>query len=345
MVSERVEKLKERRLSSFSFDLFQQRARIFTETFKELNGAPVVLKKAEALARFLREKEIYLFEEDLIAGYAQGYDYCEYLTHRDYLSSHYWKYYYPVCRDFLQSDPYWENHAEKISSIRNDKFEEFASARATGVYFINYGHGHVIAHYPMALKKGLAVILAEAERKNREFANESSNSAVILAHAFQEYICRYAVKAKGLAKMAGNQQHQNELNRIAEGCEWISKQPPRTFFEALQLFWLIHEVITMEQPSGSLSIGRFDQFMYPFYRDDVKRGALSVAEAQELIDVIWIKLNMPPEHLACSKLSKPCSRRANRKRGRCLERVERSMPKCNRSIAPATACSKRTNPF
>ena len=68
-------------------------------------------------------------------------------------------------------------------------------------------------------------------------------------------------------------------------------EKPSTFFEAVQLLWLTHEIICIENESGSLSVGRLDEMLFPFYEEDLKHGRISREEAAELIDALWIKFN------------------------------------------------------
>ena len=65
----------------------------------------------------------------------------------------------------------------------------------------------------------------------------------------------------------------------------------RSFYEACQSFWFVQMLIQMESSGHSISPGRFDQYMYPYFEQDIKSGALTYEAAQELIDCIWVKLN------------------------------------------------------
>ena len=66
-------------------------------------------------------------------------------------------------------------------------------------------------------------------------------------------------------------------------------EPPRSFFEAVQLLWLGQEIAICEHAPGSLSLGRLDQYLYPFFRRDVDAGELDQAEAAELLEALWCK--------------------------------------------------------
>ena len=79
--------------------------------------------------------------------------------------------------------------------------------------------------------------------------------------------------------------------RIANACAHVPEKGARNFFEACQSFWFVQMLLQVESSGHSISPGRFDQYMYPFYKKDIDDGVMSIEEAQELIDNIWVKLN------------------------------------------------------
>ncbi len=114
--------------------------------------------------------------------------------------------------------------------------------------------------------------------------------AVILSgEAVVKFAHRHAELAERLAAEAKNPRQRREFLQIAVHCRHVPENPPRTFYEALQSFWLLHLVFhcTMD----NLACGRFDQYMYPFFKRDVERGNLTLNAAQEMLDCLFLKFN------------------------------------------------------
>ncbi|MHB1376640.1 MAG: pyruvate formate lyase family protein [Candidatus Humimicrobiaceae bacterium] len=267
----RIERLKKRRVETFFENIFLQRKIIYSRVFEQYKSESKIMKKARSLAAFLQEKDIIIEEDDLIAGYQQPYDFSEPASESDL---------YSLCREDVEN---------------SDIMDDYEKAVKIGLFGMSYG-GHVIVDIESVFKKGFAGFqndfkneLVGSSRKD----NHLLIAAVIICKAVRCYIKRYAQKAESLSKNTKNKNYRAELKKIADSCQWLSDNPAHTFFEALQMFWLTHEVLTAEFPSGSLSPGRFDQFMFPFYEKDLEKKQLTRSEAKELIEVIWIKFNVP----------------------------------------------------
>src|SRR5437868_15181586 len=102
---------------------------------------------------------------------------------------------------------------------------------------------------------------------------------------------RYADEAKTLARKQSDPARRRELERIAEICAAVPAHPPRNFREALQAFWFTQVLLYINSPDWSISPGRFDQYMWPYYRHDIDVGAMTRSEAEELLACLWIKFN------------------------------------------------------
>jgi len=94
--------------------------------------------------------------------------------------------------------------------------------------------------------------------------------------------------------MASDEVSRSKYARIVSACQWITEQPPRDFFEAIQLLCLVHEVILNEQNSGSLSLGRFDRYLAPFYERDKAAGKIDFAGAASLVEAFFKKMASVP---------------------------------------------------
>ena len=106
-----------------------------------------------------------------------------------------------------------------------------------------------------------------------------------------QFARRYAVKAREMAASCSCAVRKAELLRIAQVCDRVPEHGATNFYEACQAFWFTQILIQIESSGHSISPGRFDQYMYPYYRKDIDSGAMTREFAQELLDCIWVKLN------------------------------------------------------
>ena len=117
------------------------------------------------------------------------------------------------------------------------------------------------------------------------------DAALIALQAAQEFMLRYADLATELAQGSGDAARVGELERIAANCRWLAEHPARDFHEALQAVWFLFVLLQIESNASSFSPGRFDQYMLPYLEADLASGRLTLAEAQELLECLWLKFN------------------------------------------------------
>jgi formate C-acetyltransferase len=117
----------------------------------------------------------------------------------------------------------------------------------------------------------------------------------ICADGFMLFAQRHAEEAHRLAQEAGDPQRKAELERIAQICAHVPAHAPRDFWEALQYYWFVHLGVTTElNPWDAFSPGRLDQHLYPFYVRGLEEGTLTRAQAEELLQCLWIKFHNQP---------------------------------------------------
>ena len=115
------------------------------------------------------------------------------------------------------------------------------------------------------------------------------NAVLIVLKAVRNFANRYSVLAKDLAEKEMNQKRKIELLEISRICSKVPYEPAETFQEAVQSVWFIQLILQIESNGHSLSYGRFDQYMYPYYDRDIKNGTIKESEALELLTCLWIK--------------------------------------------------------
>ena len=120
-----------------------------------------------------------------------------------------------------------------------------------------------------------------------------SLKAVILScQAAIEYAERYADLASQMAAEAVQILYVNRnFCRFHENCCRVPANGATSFYEACQSFWFVQQLLQIESSGHSISPGRFDQYMYPYYKADLDKGMITREFAQELMDCIWVKLN------------------------------------------------------
>ncbi|MDY6795342.1 MAG: pyruvate formate lyase family protein [Actinomycetota bacterium] len=157
--------------------------------------------------------------------------------------------------------------------------------------------GHVIPDYPMVLRKGFKGIYKDLESRREKTDDagyvEFLEALMVCCEAVRDLARRYAEEARRLADKEENEARAGELGEIAGLCEKVPWEPAENFYEAIQSLWFTHMLIMAAEsyPGAGLSHGRFDQYMYPYYRKDLDSGVLTEEKAREIIECYWIKHN------------------------------------------------------
>ena len=292
------------------------RALLLTESYQQTEGEPIVIRRAKAFAHILDHIPIIIRDEELIVGSSTlaprgcqtypefSYEWLEAefdtVEHRAadpfYISEQ-------TKEDLRRVHPYWKG---KTTSERATAYmaPETLTAMAhnmftPGNYFYN-GVGHVTVQYEKVLAIGYQGIIAEAQAEldtcqpgDADYARKSRflQAVILSCEAVIRYAHRYMVLAKQMADQETNPQRREELLAIARNCGRVPERGAESFYEACQSFWFVQQLLQLESSGHSISPGRFDQYMYPYYKKDLEAGQITIESAQELIDCIWVKLN------------------------------------------------------
>ena len=157
--------------------------------------------------------------------------------------------------------------------------------------------GHIVPDYKKVLEKGFKGIKEEIEqqmeRHDEKGEKDYCKSMIIAIEGTKRFAERYAEEAEKIAKGEKNEQRKKELLEIARICKKVPWEPAETFHEALQSVWFTHmlDMAAESYPGPGLSHGRFDQYMYPYYKKDIDEGRLTKEFAKELLECFWIKHN------------------------------------------------------
>ncbi|WP_336242980.1 formate C-acetyltransferase [Enterobacter cloacae] len=283
-----------------------ERALLYTASHQQTEGEPVILRRAKATAHILDHVEIAIRDEELIAGnrtvkpragiMSPEMDPYWLLKELDQFATR------PQDRFEISDEdkqtyrevlyPYWENRSMK-DFINSQMTEEVKAAVGTQIFSVNQtdkGQGHIIIDYPRLLNNGLGALVAEMrERCARDTQNTFYVAALILLEASQRHILRYAALAEELAQ-SSDATRREELLAMADISRHNAQHKPQTFWQACQLFWYMNVILQYESNASSLSIGRFDQYMLPFYQASLTQGD-DPAFLKELLESLWVKCN------------------------------------------------------
>ncbi len=148
-------------------------------------------------------------------------------------------------------------------------------------YLINEagGIGHFLPGYEKMLRLGTRGYMKTFSRKRGDL----HAAARIACEALETWACRMADEAGRLAARATDPGRRSQLLEIERICRKVPLEPAETFHEALQSLWITHAGIMLESLNSAVSFGRMDQYLYPYYRDDIEAGRITRDEALELL--------------------------------------------------------------
>ncbi|MBV6820365.1 formate C-acetyltransferase [Rahnella sp. PD12R] len=305
-MTSRIERLKAALFAS-PREISLERALLYTESHRCTEGECTLLRRAKATAYILDNVEITLREDELIAGnrtvkpragiVSPEMDPYWLLKELDAFATR------PQDRfNISEQDkqvyreqlfPYWESRSMK-DFINQQMPEDVKAATQTQIFSINQtdkGQGHIIIDYPRLLNTGLDDLVSELQQHvEQEPENTFYQAALILLQAAQRHILRYAALAAQMAGACENVRRKQELERIAAISTHISGKKPQDFYQACQLFWYMNIILQYESNASSLSLGRFDQYMLPFYQHSLSHGE-QPAFLKELLESLWVKCN------------------------------------------------------
>ncbi|MHA1979239.1 MAG: glycyl radical protein [Candidatus Hodarchaeales archaeon] len=297
------------------------RDRIVVRVMKETEGEPMVTRKAKLFATIVRELPIDIFPDELIVGW---YDpipnncplpvKCEptleasldLISSRDRNPIYITEEQKRELREELI--PYWRGEGNWEKTRRNlahydpvpDGFPpELWYSIQSGM--ASFHVGHFIPNHEKVLKKGFLGIKKEAEERLARIDQTDPEDVkkipflegVITAMgAAAEIGKRFAARARELAKEEVDTKRRAELLKISEVCSWVPANPARTFYEAIQSVWFTHILHWWEtRETASVSPGRMDQYLYPYFEADIREERITKWEVQELIDCFLLRPN------------------------------------------------------
>lgn len=297
-------------------EIFPFRAVSVTRSYQETEEEPIFIRRAKMLERILREQPVQIQEGELIVGMKtlkpRGSPVfpeinCSWLERDlDIIATRKNTPFYvseETKKVLLQEIfPYWQGR-QIYDRIMDSVPEEIWRADSRGViynYFTSRTIGHITVGYSKVLNKGMKGIKNDIQealsrlhfRDPKNIHKKQFLEAVsLVCDAAVMFAGRYADEARRIDSAEKDRQRKEELKRIARICKKVPANPAQTFHEALQSFWFTQLVLNLETNGHAISPGRFDQYMYQFYHHSIDSGELTEVEAQELLDLLWVKLD------------------------------------------------------
>ena len=295
--------------------LCAERSVLVTESYRETEALPPVLRQALAFDKVLSQMPIWIQDGELvvanIASRPRGaflfpeYGHAWLMKELDTISTR-------KVDPWLLSDEdkprlkscmeYWKGKTladmadaltvDEVRQAERNTFIDIRMAKQGGI-------GHIAPDIEGVISSGLNSFIEAAEEhlKRLDLTNPDDyaklpflKAVVIADKAVIKWAGRFAALAREKAAVEQDQERKRELEQIAETCDRVPAYPARSFREALQVVAFVMASVQIETNGVSIGTGRLDQYCYPYYENDIKSGAMTRAQALELLECLWLKL-------------------------------------------------------
>jgi formate C-acetyltransferase len=295
-----------------------ERAVLITESMAQTEQHPMNIRKAKALHHIFNNIDVVIEDNELIVGTCGGAG-----RHSILFPELRGPWFEKALRGAQEgkgyriSDediqvikekviPYWKGksaHERYLAMLPSDTKEIIYGDGDWGSAGLLQDNANINAtlnwagNYQKIIDRGLLNIKREMEDRLSQIPDNDYTkmaflqSSIIVCDGLIDYAKRYAKKAREMAQNETDSKRKAELENIAQNCEWVPAHPARNFWEALQCQWFVQTAYKLEQPTvGVISLGRFDQYMYPTFIKDIKTGVIDEEKALELMECVWYKI-------------------------------------------------------
>lgn len=291
-----------------------ERAVLATQAYKENQNQPRVMVRALMLQKILENMSIYIEDKSLIAGNQATKNknapiFPEYtmefvMNELDLFEKRDGDVFYiteETKQQLRDIAPFWENNNLRArgEALLPDEVSVFMETGVFGMEGkLNAGDAHLAVNYERILSEGLKGY----EKRTKELKaaldftkpesidkNVFYKAVLIVIEAVHNFAERYSKLAENMALTENDAKRKEELLEISKICAKVPYEPASSFREAVQSVWFIQLILQIESNGHSLSYGRFDQYMYPYYKADMDKELLTEESALELLTCLWIK--------------------------------------------------------
>lgn len=280
-----------------------ERAVLYTESFRQTEGEPYVVRKAKAFAHTLRHMSIYIEKDSLIFGNQASRNFAapvfpEYsidwvvreldeFEKRDgdvFIISP------EVKEDIRRIAPYWHGHTHEDEVLKNTPESIFLAEKQKVIHrggISMSGDGHIVPKHEIILEKGFRGIWKEAKSclRRKDLTGESRDfyeAVVIALEGALDFIKRYAPLAFDMAAEEPDIKRREELLTMGHMAEHLMEGPAESYYEGCEAVYLVHMLQMIESNGHSFCYGRFDQYMHDLYQKDLEKGILTKEKALEI---------------------------------------------------------------
>lgn len=285
-----------------------EQAVIITNTYKENENDSIIIKRAKSLKNSLEKIEIKIDTEELIVGNRTKQSRAGVVFPEgglSWLEKEVWD--LPTREQdkfeinendiqILEKEvfPYWKGKTLE-DKINQELGEEIYSHKMVNkINQTDHAQGHIIPNVEKWLEYGPLGLYEQASAKFRieeDLEKKEFYQAMMLAlEGANNFINRYALLAINLMESAEGDE-KRRLEDISNMLTNLSKRPPETFHEAVQLAWFLFVILQMESNASSFSPGRMDQYLYRYYKNDIDRKLINREDALEIIECLFLKFN------------------------------------------------------
>lgn len=305
------------------FNIDVERMRNVTKAYQEYETCTTKIRCAKSFESILMNATLHIYDDDLILGEIAAPakaspQYPEFSVnwmlhealYEPFEEREHDQFYFVSEADreeFIQLCQYWKGKAvdDMVNAYLDDE-QLKGSQSGKKIFQTNLYHyggvGHFVMNYEKILRIGFDGMIAEAkgqlsklDKVDPDYAEKRDfYQAVIICHeAAKRYILRYAALAEEMASVESDPKRKEELKAMAANSRQVAGGPAKTFWQALQLFNYATTLTQIEGNGHSISYGRMDQWLYPYYEADMRAGTISKDFAQELLEVTYVKMNNP----------------------------------------------------
>jgi len=292
-----------------------ERVRYYTQAYQQFEFDSPIIKRAKALSLYLKEKSLFLGEHDLLPGYASSHprwapvfpeyswqwvfeelDRFENRRYDKFIIS-------PQSKEELREILPWWRGRSTYESILAQQPEFVKEASRIGVTSwigqATSGEGHIVVDHRMVLENGFLALKDRAEKLEKILPlhdpislekRDFYKAVEIVCDGVLSFAERLANNAEKHAGMVRDNARKEELLRMASDLRMVPARPARNFRQALITVWLLQLILQMESNGHSVSLGRLDQYLFPYYKAGLESGEISKIEALELIEHFYLKL-------------------------------------------------------
>ncbi len=303
------------------YEIDVERLRLVTEAYQEHESKPQKLKVAHAFENILKKATLYVYEDDLICGeiaapakaspiypeFSANWIIDEILNSpfEERENDQFYIRNDEERAEIVELCRYWQGKSiEDHVNVRLEYDQIKGSQMGEKIFQTNLYHyagaGHLVADYPMLMELGFDGLLEKAKtalaslsKRDADYGDKKEffEAMIIMHEAAKAYLERYSVLAATNAETETDEVRKAELLQISANCHNVAGPAPKTFWEAMQLFNVATALIQTESNGHSISFGRMDQWLYPYYKADIEAGRITKEKVLEIIEVQYVKMN------------------------------------------------------